>query len=518
MKLLTALYVSFGLLSSLTTAKETTAVSSPAELCSELKHALPTAARGCVSFKGLGGNAAAVVISPDGYVLTAGHVGQMMKDKEDVKIIYLDGTEATVEALGWNVETDLALLKIVSPERREWPHAKLAKTTTKTGGFCFTNSSKFGYQDGKRPVVRLGRITSLSTLRDKPGMLISDMNIQPGDSGGGLFNLKGELIGINSSAAGIIGMNIYPSIDQYYLDAERFKKGERFGNPDIAPTKAENYTISATEDVLALVQKELQRRLQLNYPPTLDFIRQHIKKDNTVNITPQQLIQHMQRDAIMLSRKQPISLGMDDPALTKQLPALPDEHNKPVRIFNSEDNSAALALALDDRHLLAKLSLVENKEGLSLGKGEKSTAVSIVSRDEKRDLALLQLAEAKKLPTIQWPQDDSKTETGDFIYAINAKGWKLWGNLSNTTRKNKNQASIGPLDAKDTLISKHRSPYPVSYICSIPLFAEDAGTPVFNQDGQLIGIYIARYTRTMGLLLPASEVKKSVEEMMEGLK
>lgn len=511
MKLFLAFTLSLGLLSPLA-AKEA-APPAPVQLCGQLTKALPAAEQGSVSFSGLGGNAAATVISPDGYVLTAGHVGDMMKNKEDVKIIYLDGTEATVKLLGSNVETDTALLKIISPERKDWPHVKLATTADTTGGFCFTTSSKFGYSDGKKPIVRIGRIVSHSMLRDKPGLLISDMDIQPGDSGGGLFNLKGELIGINSSAAGLVGMNIYPAIDQFYLDKQRLEKGEIWGNKELSPIEANNYKLSATQEVLESIQAELTRRLQLNYPPSLEFIQQHIGEGNQANITAQDLINHMQRDSIMLGLGQPLSIGMDDPHLTKQLPDLPTEHTAPLNIM-SGDEKIALALALDNKHLIVKLSLLAEKEHLTLSHREKNTAVRIVAKDEARDLALLKLKQAAELPLIQWPEENPMPAVGDFILAANAKGWKLWGNISTASMPIEKNTAVGPIDDKG-LISKHRSPFPYVYICSIPLYAADAGTPVFDKDNNLIGIYIARYTRTMGLILPTSQLKLSTEKLLK---
>jgi len=487
----------------------------PRELTSKLKTSLAQVRPGCVSVfaEGYGSG---VIISPDGLVLTAAHMMRSIKDDTNFKIHLEDGREAKAKLLGFNRETDLALLKITDPSKTPWPYCELAKTTSTTGEFCFTMAHPSGRLKGRPAQVRLGRITTHSIKRNKPFFLFADCNIQPGDSGGPLFSMDGKLIGIDSSAASILGFNIFPAIDQYYLDRSRLLKKERWGNIELAPDKPNFTKATLNKEILAEIQKELMHRLEIQYPPTVDFIMSLKNTNGEVELDQQAMVDHMPRDVIAIARKQPLSLGLDDPEITRQLLPLPNNAVRPVPLYH-EDKRFGNGIAIDPHHILTKASLLTGNKPITIQSNKKSYSLKRVAKDETWDLALLEVDESIKLPAIHWPESKVKSvQAGDLLKAIDFRQRMIWNVATDQARAVTKKRSIGPLKDK-SIISKHRAPYPLAIRHALTLTATDAGTPVFNQDGEFIGMHIARFSRTMGLIIPAKQLREQSAKMLTSL-
>ena len=99
------------------------------------------------------------------------------------------------------------------------------------------------------------------------------------------------------------------------------------------------------------------------------------------------------------------------------------------------------------------------------------------------------------------------------MIAPDASGRLNWGVASGLPYEVKKARSAGPLRDK-TLLSKRRAPYKSALPHSLPLFAKQAGTPVYNLAGELVGVHMARLNRTMGLIITAENLKKSVQKML----
>src|SRR5690606_1824015 len=93
-----------------------------------------------------------VIISEDGYVLTAGHVSG--KPGLDVVFILHDGREVKGKTLGANHGIDSGLMKITTDEK--WPYVPMAPSdTTLAGQWVVALGHPGGYMPGRAPVVRL---------------------------------------------------------------------------------------------------------------------------------------------------------------------------------------------------------------------------------------------------------------------------------------------------------------------------------------------------------------------------
>ncbi|MGC4003798.1 MAG: PDZ domain-containing protein [Pirellulales bacterium] len=111
--------------------------------------------------------------------------------------------------------TDKADLPVV-----EWgDSAKL-----KVGQWCLSLGHPGGYQRGRDPVVRFGRV-----LTNRKSLIATDCTIMPGDSGGPLFDLTGKVVGIHSRIGGPLTANIHVPISAYRDGWDRMLAAESWG-------------------------------------------------------------------------------------------------------------------------------------------------------------------------------------------------------------------------------------------------------------------------------------------------
>ncbi len=167
-----------------------------------------------------------VIITPDGYVLTAAHVAGG-KDRQ-ATIILNDGTRIRATTLGMNRNKDAGLLKIDPGQRKgPWPYATLGKSSELSQGqWVIAAGHPGGWDSGRGSVVRVGRVlkiqkTADSTGKRTPHTLTTDCALIGGDSGGPLFTLTGELIGVHSRIGTDVEENMHVPIDVFGDSWER---------------------------------------------------------------------------------------------------------------------------------------------------------------------------------------------------------------------------------------------------------------------------------------------------------
>ena len=168
-----------------------------------------------------------VVVSEDGLVLTAGHV--LLTGGSNFRVIFPDGREAKAEAWGRNLNVDAGMVRIT--EAGPWDHAELGDSSTlEKGDWCICMGHSGGYELGRRPPVRAGRIVDF-----EPDQLVTDCALIGGDSGGPLFDLQGRVIGIHSSIGSSVAENRHVAIATFRKHWDRMLDGERWGQlPELA--------------------------------------------------------------------------------------------------------------------------------------------------------------------------------------------------------------------------------------------------------------------------------------------
>ena len=165
--------------------------------------------------------ASGVIVSKDGYVLTAAHV--VGRPGRDATLILPDGRTVKGKTIGANFGVDAGLLKIT--DKGPWPHADMRRSPLlKPGHWCLATGHPGGYQRGRAPVVRVGRILARGST-----VVISDCTLTSGDSGGPLFDLNANLIAIHSRIGEPLMANMHVPINSYRDNWDRLTAGEAWG-------------------------------------------------------------------------------------------------------------------------------------------------------------------------------------------------------------------------------------------------------------------------------------------------
>jgi len=168
-----------------------------------------------------------VVVTEDGYVLTAGHVAA--RPNQNATVIFPDGKRVRAKTLGMNYDMDSGMLKIV--EEGKYPHVEMGRSKDlKLGQWCITLGHPGGIQRNRPPVLRAGRILF---IRDDA--IMSDCTLMGGDSGGPLLDTNGRVIGIHSRISEEIIDNYHVPIDTFRDTWDRLAKGEAWGGPVRGP-------------------------------------------------------------------------------------------------------------------------------------------------------------------------------------------------------------------------------------------------------------------------------------------
>lgn len=158
-------------------------------------------------------------ISEDGYVLTNHHV---VADATDIFLTLTDGREFKAKLIGSDERTDVALLKIDAKGMSILPigDAKLLKK----GQWVLAIGSPFGLDSTVTSgiVSALGRDTG-----DYLPFIQTDVAVNPGNSGGPLLNMKGEVVGINaqivSRSGGSMGISLAIPINEAMTVVEQLR-------------------------------------------------------------------------------------------------------------------------------------------------------------------------------------------------------------------------------------------------------------------------------------------------------
>ena len=151
------------------------------------------------------------IISADGYVLTNAHV---IDGADEVVVKLTDKRELKAKVIGKDSRTDVALVKI---DAKNLPTVALGESNKlKVGEWVVAIGSPYGFENS----VTAGIVSAKG--RSLPGdgfvpFIQTDVAVNPGNSGGPLFNLRGEVVGINSQiysrTGGYMGLSFAIPID-----------------------------------------------------------------------------------------------------------------------------------------------------------------------------------------------------------------------------------------------------------------------------------------------------------------
>ncbi|MBC7609255.1 MAG: DegQ family serine endoprotease [Polaromonas sp.] len=138
------------------------------------------------------GQGSGFIVSSDGIILTNAHV---VKDAKEVTVKLTDRREFRAKVLGSDPKTDVAVLRI---DAKNLPVVSIGKTSElRVGEWVLAIGSPFGFENTVTAGVVSAKGRSLPDDSAVP-FIQTDVAVNPGNSGGPLFNSRGEVVGINS--------------------------------------------------------------------------------------------------------------------------------------------------------------------------------------------------------------------------------------------------------------------------------------------------------------------------------
>jgi len=138
------------------------------------------------------GQGSGFIVSADGTILTNAHV---VRDAKEVTVKLTDRREFRARVLGTDPKTDVAVLKI---DAKNLPVVAVGKPgDLKVGEWVLAIGSPYGFENTVTAGVVSAKGRSLPDDSYVP-FIQTDVAVNPGNSGGPLFNARGEVIGINS--------------------------------------------------------------------------------------------------------------------------------------------------------------------------------------------------------------------------------------------------------------------------------------------------------------------------------
>lgn len=151
------------------------------------------------------GTGSGFIISADGLILTNHHV---VDGADEIKVRLTDNREFTGKVLGSDAKTDIAVVKI---EATDLPYLTMGNSDElKVGEWVAAIGSPFGLDNTVTAGIVSAKSRKLPSDQYVP-FIQTDVAVNPGNSGGPLFNMKGEVVGINSqifsTSGGFMGLS-----------------------------------------------------------------------------------------------------------------------------------------------------------------------------------------------------------------------------------------------------------------------------------------------------------------------
>ncbi|TCS34339.1 serine protease Do [Paucimonas lemoignei] len=159
------------------------------------------------------------IVSADGFIMTNAHV---IEGADDVYVTLSDKREFKAKVIGSDKRTDVAVVKIEGGNLPRLPIGDSAKL--RAGEWVVAIGSPFGLDN----TVTAGIVSSKARdTGDYLQLIQTDVAVNPGNSGGPLINMRGEVVGINSQiysrSGGYMGISFAVPIDEAMRVAEQLK-------------------------------------------------------------------------------------------------------------------------------------------------------------------------------------------------------------------------------------------------------------------------------------------------------
>jgi S1-C subfamily serine protease len=148
----------------------------------------------------LAGGGSAVVITPDGFMLTSAHV---IERTDGGRASFVDGRELDFEVVGSDPLSDLALLRASARDLRAAELGDAERLKVGQLVVAIGNPNGFAGSVTAGVVSAVGRSLPTRGGRVVDNVIQTDAALNPGNSGGALADGRGRVIGVNTAVAGV---------------------------------------------------------------------------------------------------------------------------------------------------------------------------------------------------------------------------------------------------------------------------------------------------------------------------
>lgn len=550
-------------------AAEFTDVRGAKALESEVAAALPRLLAASVGLVVIGPDGGATgsgtVITPDGLVLTAGHVSGSAG--ASVTVWLADGTTVEGRTLGlhWNGSEDAGLIQCSLPEGKVLPHAPLAPAeSVMLGEWVIAIGHTYGNfrePNGGLPPARIGRIRK---IRGDELALDIDAPLSSGDSGGGLFDLEGRLVGVNSSAGPEPSYNTATSVALVHARMDAMRGGEVSGSyalrsreereaagragrgmeplPDDAPSRRAAALRSALapciEGALPSVAEVFVDSRSVGFAVAVDAEGHYIAKDSDVGDTSED---------VALSMPDGVTVGVQRMARDRALDLVllrSGESSEPIR-WSMEPEAALGEFVVSAGRELEPIAWgIRSLSSRVAGRGDVTSAFLGVgvrpSTDEERAQRGIQSGAFVNVVTPATGAARARIARGDMIVSIDGQPIAGADDVGAAVRvhaagdvveielvdeKGERRTARARLGVRamesgpqastpDHPASRRSSGFGEVIQHDSPMPATQMGSPLLDLDGHAIGLNIARVDRTKTYALPAPAVAAAASRLL----
>jgi len=473
------------------------------------------------------GQGSGVIVSKDGYVLTAGHV--VADPGSDAVIVLADGRKLRAKTLGIDRGSDAGMLKIT--DAGDWPFVERGESASlKQGQFTIAlGNPSTEYRAGRPPAVRLGRL-ALSQEQ----ILQTDCVMDHGDSGGPLFDLAGRLIGIHGSIGQRDSINVHIPIDVFSENWDRLKNGEAFGvravrgsmlglavDDDAGGCKITGVVEGSPADKAGFKAGDLLVKFGLADVKTqLDFLQRiivcqpgdeiklSIVREKKVMRIAVKLAAATTRPSRPATREQ----ARESPTLKNAFrPALMAASRSVVRVRCQNKDAALGTIVSTDGFILTESTNLH--ESIACVVGGKTFIAKRLGEAREQHLAMLRI-NAQNLPAISW-DDAINLPAGAWVAAPNPQGSAIFTGVISIGRERAVAVKPGatPVGADGQDHQPSLSPI-LQHDGNLQLL--DCGGPLVNLDGKVVGMNIMRGSRTASYAIPADVILSLLDGLKSG--
>lgn len=268
------------------------------------------------------GTGSGFIVSADGLILTNHHV---IDGADEITVRLTDNREFKGKVLGSDAKTDIAVVKI---EAKDLPVLKMGNSDElKVGEWVAAIGSPFGLDNTVTAGIVSAKSRKLPSDQYVP-FIQTDVAVNPGNSGGPLFNMRGEVVGINSqifsTSGGFMGLSFaIPSNLAMQIKDQLVKNGKvtrgRIGVviQNVTPDLAESFGLKQAKGAIV----------------------SQVEKDGPAakaGLHEGDVITHINGNEVQTSADMPLAIGSMAPGSTAKLTILRDGKTQTINVTVAE--------------------------------------------------------------------------------------------------------------------------------------------------------------------------------------